>query len=374
MIKTTNWLGGLLLAVSFFTGCGSDNAYDGTTGLGGGGVTSSETIASLSSIQTNILQKNANDFQEALEDMKKTLASKDNNLTQNTVEELQNSFRDILHKWKAVDSTYIIGKYDELLTDVPRFIEFFIKASKRQDIAAEVQDALDSTLDIEIALFKNTSKSMQALEYLLHGRQADISTLVEELNKNNHRRIDALIVVLDNLITRASSIAGFYNSDTLFIADTTKALNSLSNQLVQSAFDLREKRIGEPAGFVGNNAGHTIPTNFAYYNSNNSFFEAKAILEAHRQIMGVQSFENLGSFAAANGATMIVGKIRERITEALSILEKLGPFNEVVTEAGIQDANLEKFYGVVRALESDYQQSLINSLDLTANIIDADGD
>lgn len=373
MKKTISWLGSILLVSSLFTGCGGDNAHDGKTGLigGSGGV---GTANALSSIQKNILQANADDFLKSLDNMSTSLVSKDTNLTNTHVEDLQSSFVKILKNWKAVHTTYIAGKYDTALTDTPRFIEYFIKASKRQDIPADVQSALDSTTEIKAALFKNTSKSMQALEYLVYGKQESIENLVIALNKNNHRRVDGITVVLESLKVRATSIADFYKNDTEFVSDTTRGLNALSNQLVQSSFDLREKRIGEPAGIVGNSSGNTNPSGLPYYNSKNSLLAAKAILETNKKMMGIQSFENFGSFAIANGASSIVTQIRDKIDEALALTEKLAPLDEVITDAGIQDDNVEKLYNVVRELENFYQQSLIESLDLTAQLVDADGD
>lgn len=372
MKKTINWLGGLLLVASFFTGCGGDNAYDGKTGLtgGSGGVGTSDA---LSSIQKNIFQANANGFIEELTNLENMLNAYDKNLTTEDVERLQSSFIDIIQKWKAVEVSYVIGDYDDLLLDIPRIIDFFIKSSKNQSIPNDVQNALDSTTEIKAALFKNTSKSIQALEFLIYGKQSTKADLVLAMNKDNYRRVDALKVVVESLKKKGSLISDFYASDKKFIADTTDALNGLVNALVQSSFDLQEKRIGEAAGFIIKTKDNPDATKLEYYNSKNSIVSVKAILDAHNQIMGQQSFANLGSFATANGATAIVTEIREKIDNALVFANQI---NSLEDELNAQEmsASVKKLYSEVKALEGIYHTSLINSLDLTARIIDADGD
>ena len=371
--KTTIWLGGLFLSLSMLTGCGGSNAHDGKTGLIASGGSNTDTGSALQSIQKNILIADSNDLVTKLSSMEQLLNSYEQNLTQTDVGKLQNSFKDILKAWKAVHTLYIAGKYDNLLLDTPRFIEFFVKASKRQDIPAEVQDALNSSSTIENALFKNTSKSMQALEFLIFDIQKNASDIVALMNKDERRRIAALKIVNANLKKHASVIADFYLSQTDFVSDTTKALNSLVNQLRQSAFDLREKRIGEPAGLVAKTKDNPDPSTLAYYNSKSSLFAAKAILEAHRNMMGTSSSGNFGTFAATNGASQIVTNIRASIDASLSIIAELDLLEEAITTTGV-DPKVEILYAEIQKLENIYTQSLIESLNLTATLIDADGD
>lgn len=377
MQNKTSWFGGLLLVVSlflgtFFSGCGGDNAHDGKSGLtgGSGGVGTGDA---LSSIQKNIFQANANGFIEKLSTLESTLKSYDKNLTEADVETLQRAFIDIVQTWKAVEVSYVIGDYDDLLLDIPRIIDFFIKASKNQSIPNDVQHALDSTTEIKAALFKNTSKSIQALEFLVYGKQATKADLVLAMNKDNYRRIDALKVVVESLKKKGSLISDFYNNDKKFIANTQDALDALVNALVQSSFDLQEKRIGEAAGFIIKTRDNPDAKKLEYYNSKNSIMSVKAILKAHDEMMGQQSFANLGSFASANGATAIVTEIREKIDNALVFANEINSLEDELNAENMS-ASVKKLYSEVKALEGIYHTSLINSLDLTARIIDADGD
>ena len=126
MQKTINWFGGLLLVVTLFSGCGGDNAHDGTGLLAVESSGSEEAF--LKSIQENILQDNADAFVLSLSTMETTLKAYKQDLTSSDVQNLQSSFLTIMQNWKAVESTYVAGSYDRLLIDTPRLIEFFIKA------------------------------------------------------------------------------------------------------------------------------------------------------------------------------------------------------------------------------------------------------
>ena len=377
MQNKTSWFGGLLLVVylflgTFFSGCGGDNAHDGKTGLtgGSGGVGTGDA---LSSIQKNIFQKNINEFVDALNTLESNILLYDENLTETDTDKLQILFVELIPKWKAVESTYVAGDYDSSLIDSLRYIEYFIKASKKQNIPADVQDALNSTGKLDDLLFKNTSKSMRALEYLIFDTQKSPADLVILMNRDNRRRIDALKIVLASLKSRTAPILNFYKNDTLFVSDTTDALNSLVNVLVDSAFNLREKRIGEPAGFVVKTKDNPRPSTLEYYNSKSSINSVIAILNTHKAIMGESSYKNLGSFASENGAADIVASIRENIDKSLGFANQINSLEDAIASDPM-DSNVKKLYDEVELLQSNYFSSLIDSLDLTAKIIDADGD
>lgn len=364
------WLGVSLLSLTLFTGCG-DNAYDGT------GLKSvqdnSKSEESLSSIQKNIFLKNINEFADALNTLESKVLLYDKNLTSTDTSKLQILFVELIGKWKAVETTYVAGEYDSSLIDSLRFIEYFIKASKNQDIPADVQDALNATGNIDNLLFKNTSKSMRALEYLIFDTQKSSVDLVILMNKDNRRRIDALKVVLASLKSRTNPILNFYKNDTLFVSDTTAALNALVNVLIDSAFNLREKRIGEPAGFVVKTKDNPSPSILEYYNSKNSITSVIAILNTHKTMMGEKSYKNLGSFASENGAADIVRSIRENIDNSLGFANQINSLEDAIASDPI-DPNVKKLYDEIKLLQDNYFSSLINSLDLTVKIIDADGD
>jgi predicted lipoprotein len=370
-MKKTVYIGLILMVLSFLTGCGADdNDYDGKNGL----IQNPSTpVDALSSLQEKVFQAHANGLNEALNALKTTLNGLDTNLTTSDVTNLQNSFTSIMKEWKSVQATYVAGDYNSSLIDLPQFIDFF-HTGKNLDVASDVEIALSQTTSIESSLFRNSSKSLTALEFLVFGRQTPTSELVVNINKNRSRWIDALKIVVDTLLKRTVSISNFYTSDIAFKANTTDASNALVNALIDSSYKLKEHRIGESAGYVVKYKDDPDASRLEFYNSKRSLEAIKAILVAHNEVMGEQSYENFGSFAIANGADTVVQKIRTNLINSLAIVEEFStPIESVITTSSV-DNKVKRLYDEVAKLQQTYFESLINALNLTAEIIEADGD
>ena len=100
----------------------------------------------------------------------------------------------------------------------------------------------------------------------------------------------------------------------------------------------------------------------------------KAILTTHNEIMGEQSYANFGSFAADNGAAIVVTSIRENLTKSLALLNEFSTPIEDAISPTVVDAKVVSLYNEMVALQESYFTSLIAALSLTAQIIEADGD
>ncbi|CAA6800585.1 MAG: Unknown protein [uncultured Sulfurovum sp.] len=358
------------LILSFFTACGGgENAYDGENGL----INTSTTADAFSSMQSNVFAKNANELTSNLSTMHSLIESFDSNLSSSEVESLQTAFVNVMTQWKSVQATYIAGDYNSSLIDTPQLIDFF-NTGKNADIAADIDQALNSSSSVQASLLTNSSKSITALEYLVFGKQSSTAQLVTAMNTNGKRRIETIKVVVDNIQSKITAINDFYKHDTQFVSDETEALNTLVNALVDSAYKLKEQRIGEAAGLVVKYKDNPDATRLEYYKSKKSLEAMKAILTAHNEIMGEQSYENFGSFAADNGALTVVSNIRTNITTALGILEEFStPIEDAISPTAV-DSKIETLYNEMVKLQENYFTSLIASLSLTAEIIEADGD
>ena len=361
----------ILLAITvLFAGCGSDNAYDGT-GLIGSNTTTVQENAMVS-LQTEVFQKHADALQESIAEMRNSISTFENNLTVSDVSSLQTKFENIMRAWKSVEAGYIAAEYDETMIDTPSFIDYFHTGNV--DVASDVQAALDQSGDIEGELFKNSSKTITALEYLLFGMATPLDEMVGLMNQDAQRRLDATGVVLKNLEAQSSKIATFYHNDTKFAANTTDASNALVNVLIDSAYKLKEWRIGEPSGIAVKYAGNPDSNRFEYAKSKYSLEAMRAILLTHQEIMGEQSYANFGSFASQNGAQTVVIAIRKQIDDALGVLDQFNtPIEEVIIGTKV-DAKIDTLYTATKELQRLYYESLIQALSLTAEIIEADGD
>lgn len=360
----------LLMSLSFFTACGGgDNNYDGENGL----INTSTSDDAFASMQSNIFAKNANDLNMNLDAMTTLLDGYDSNLSTEDIEDIQTAFVDIMTEWKSVQATYVAGDYNSSLIDTPQLIDFF-NTGKNADIASDIDKALNSSNSIEASLITNSAKSITALEYLIFGEQSSTTDLVTAMNISDKRRIETIKIVTNNIKGYATTISNFYSNDTQFIADETEALNTLVNALVDSAYKLKEQRIGEAAGLVVKFKDDANATRLEYYKSKKSLNAMRAILTAHNEIMGEQSYENFGSFAADNGASTIVSNIRGNINTALSLVNEFStPIEDKISPISV-DSKVELLYNELVILQENYFSSLIASLSLTAEIIEADGD
>lgn len=361
-----------LLAIALLlSGCGGDNAYTGTGVIGG--ETSESQKDALASLQENVFIKDSASLLNSVTELKTKVESFDTNLTEDDVTQMQNDFKEVMQNWKSVQSAYVAADYDNAMIDIPQLFDYF-NTGKNLDIPADIDNALASSGNIEDALFKNSSKSINALEYLLFGHTQSISEVTDLMNIDNRRRIDALEVVAKNLETLSGQIADYYKTDTKFVANTEDASNSIVNVLIDSSFKLKEWRIGEPTGIAVKYKDSPDPARLEYVKSVLSIEAIKAILQSHQHIMGKQSYGNFGSFASDNGAASVVADIQIKIDDALEIVNAFSkPLEDLITTTSY-DPQLDNLYAIIKELQELYFTSLIQALDLTAEIIEADGD
>ena len=371
-MKRIVYLAIMVLMTSFFVACGEDNAYDGENGLGG---TSSAANANdvLVSMQKNILLANAQNLVHTLEAVESKLTALDSNLTTTDLKALQRDFVVCASLWKKVQAVYVAGELSDAMLYVPDSIDFFNKG-KNLNVATDIDNALGLEGNISARLLRRSSKSLTGLEYMLFAEQASLSDLLLLMNKDNRKRVEAIQISIHVLLENAQLIEAFYRNDEKFIAEVKESSNILVNVLVQSAFDLRELRIGEAAGYIVKTMDDPNPRRLEYYKSKKSLEAIEAILEAHNEVMGKQSYTNFGSFASENGAEAVVKKIQSNLDNALAIVHAFtGPIESSVTAIAV-DAKVRKLYDEMTDLQKNYFESLINALDLSADIIEADGD
>ena len=349
----------LVALIVLLNGCGSGN--DSPTAL--------PEVNAFESLQTNVLEAHGNALISALEEAEQPLTG---TLSQSDVETLQNNFETIMKEWKSVQNAYVAADFDSALIDIPQLMDFF-HTGKSLDIASDVDTALASTVNIEDALFKNSSKSITALEYLVFANGESLSQIVTLMNANNGRRIEAIKVSLAYLKVKAQIIAHFYKNDSKFIADDLDAANSVANVLIDSAFRLKEFRIGEPAGIVAKYADDPDPERLEYLKSELSLVAVKAILLTHQEIMGEQSYENFGSFAIENSAEEVVTNIRVQLKLALGLVAEFSTLEDAISTTAI-DPKIQTLYDTIKELQRLYFESLIQALNLTEEIIESDGD
>jgi len=352
----------VLSLVLLLNNCTGDNAYNGSDLIGSDYAPTQTQEDVLRSLQTNVFVAHSKAFVSALEETSNHIVVLEDNASTASITSLKSDFKKVMIEWKSVEASYVAVDFNDDLIDTPQFIDYF-HTGKNLDVSDDIIVALAQSGNIADYMYKNSSKSITALEYLIFGS-----------DPFNTRKKEALSLVIENLITHAKHIADFYAQDTQFISNVEDASNSLVNVLVDSAFKLKEWRIGEPSGIAQKYKDNPDASRFEYEKSQYSLEAIKTILLTHQEIMAVQTYSNFGDFASDNGASSVVTSIRDELANAISIVDSFDtPIEESVSSVTV-DTKVKNLYNSIDTLQTLYFESLISSLNLTAEIIEADGD
>ena len=263
------------------------------------------------------------------------------------------NFTKLVKNWKKVEAMYFAGKIDEDYIDTPRYIDVY--HNLKEDLHKQIKRALDSGDKPRIALFKNSFRTINALEYVLFND--DKITKREKLFAN---------MILDTIISNLEDIQGVYKNYLNSTSKGEKWENSMiMNTLISSSYKLREWRIGEPAGLATKYKGEKDNSRAEYYLSKNSKNAIEAILNAHEEVIGDKEYKNFATMAKNAGASESISAAQEALkaTQEKLHLIKNDDFS-----------NAKELFDAAKDFHNAYYLSLITDLSITAKILDADGD
>jgi uncharacterized protein YsxB (DUF464 family) len=248
---------------------------------------------------------------------------------------------------------YFGGDIDENYIDTPRYIDVF--HNLKEDLSAQMQRVIESKDEPNIALFKNSFKTINALEYILYNDK-EITQREKELAK----------AVIDNIISHLNDIKEVY-TNYLNGQQKEEAWEDavVLNTLIASTYKLKEWRIGDPAGFTAKYKNDLDNTRGEYFLSQNSFNAIKAIVNAHEEVVGNKSYYNFASMAKQSDAKNEIKEVHVAIEEIKIALSKIKKDDF---------KNAQELYKAVSNLHNAYYLSLTTQLSVTAKILDADGD
>jgi hypothetical protein len=244
------------------------------------------------------------------------------------------NFKNFMVSWKKVEAFYFAGDINEDYIDTPRYIDTF--HNLKENLSIQMQRVIDSKDEPQIALFKHSFKSINALEYVLFNDKT--------ITKREQELADAII---DSIVSHLNDIKMTYEEYLSRDKKDEQWENGLiMNALISSTYKLKEWRV-------------IVPQKEKEYTlSNNTNNAIKAILEANEEIVGDQSYYNFASMAKESGA-------KKETLEAQTLLK-----NAIKT---LKD-NPKNLYEAVNKLHVSYFLSLIEQLSITAKILEADGD
>ena len=262
------------------------------------------------------------------------------------------NFTNFLKSWKKVEALYFAGDINEDFADTPRYIDVF--NNLKEDLNSQLKRAIESKDEPKVALFKNSFKSINALEYILFNDK-DISKREKELS----------VVILDSIISNLEEINKVYKNYLVSPKDEKWENALVINTLIASSYRLKEWRIGNASGNSSKFKNDAKNERAEYFLSQNSFAAIDAILDAHNQIVKKNPYYDFAAFAMDKGAAIqllvVIDKIKE-MQDELKVLPK-----DDFTKAN-------KLFNNAKDLHNAYYVSLIEQLSITGKILDADGD
>ena len=263
------------------------------------------------------------------------------------------NFTNFLQSWKKVEALYFAGDLNEDFLDTPRYIDIF--NNLKEDLNSQMKMVIESKDDAKTALFKNSFKTINALEYVIFND-----------NEITKREKELSIVILNSMISHLEEIKTVYETYLLKPTKDEKWENALViNTLIASSYRLKEWRIGNASGNSSKFKNDIKNERAEYFLSQNSFNAIDAILEAHNQIVKKNQYYDFAAFVMDKGAAIqllvVIDKIKE-MQDELKVLPK-----DDFTKAN-------KLFNSAKDLHNAYYVSLIEQLSITGKILDADGD
>lgn len=290
-----------------------------------------------------------NDINNAIKDI--------NNITkaieEKNIDKSKTEFTNFVKSWKSVEAFYILGDINEDFIDTPRYIDIFHNGN--EDITKQLDRAIKSDDEIRIVLFKNSLKSINALEYILFAK--DIKN--DRVNKIAQAITSKLNIYLNEI--KDEYIASKDN----FLSELKKANSFVINALIQNSYKLKEWRVGDILGLTKKYENNPDNTRAEYYLSKNSAPAIEAILLTYKKIFNDKDFEDYGNYLSKIIKGNQVVKLKESINKALRLVKKIK--NDDFT-------NADELYEELNNIHVFLFLEIIEELSINAKIIEADGD
>ena len=264
----------------------------------------------------------------------------------------EKNFTQFVKSWKKVEALYFAGDLNEDYLDTPRYIDVF--NNLKEDLNSQMSRVISSNDEVKTALFKNSFKTINALEYLLYSSK-ELNDRKKEIGRE----------ILNSIIKNLEDIKTVYETylKNPIIKDDDNA--KLINTLVASSYRLKEWRIGNPAGFSAKYKNDTKNSRAEYFLSQNSFEAIDSILDAQKEMIANEGYINLLNLAKDKNATNELEAVIAKIDEAKKELKSL-PKDDFT--------NSKKLFDLASQIHDLYYITIIDKLGLKAEILDADGD
>lgn len=300
----------------------------------------------LKNLYDNVILTNVNNTLLELKNIEEALKVKD-------TKKVQNSFEYLVKNWKSVEAFYILGDLNDEYIDTPRYIDIFHNGN--EDITQQLDRAIKSTDEIRVVLFKNSLKSINALEYVLFTKD------IKDSRVNN-----IALKIVSKIKSLVEDMKEEYkNLEPNFLSNIKKANSITINAIVQNTYKLKEWRIGEVLGLTKKYEGNPDNKRAEYYLSKNSANAIEAILTTLKNIFDNDKYEDYGDFLLKITDEKQVKRLRDSINKSILLTQKIKDDNF---------SNSKELYEEVSKIHVILFLEIIEELSINAKILEADGD
>ena len=289
------------------------------------------------------------DVQRAVKDiksLKEAVVKKDERKSKEEFSKLVNS-------WKSVETFYILGDINEDFIDTPRYIDIFHNGN--EDIREQLDRAIKSKDEIRVVLFKNSLKSINALEYMLFSK--DIK---------NKRENKIILTILDRITSHLNDIKDEYIlQKAKFLSDLKKANAVTINAIIQNTYKLKEWRVGDIAGFTKKYEDNPDNKRAEYFLSKNSSNAIEAVLNTYKNILDNKEFTDYGDYLIRLTDGKEMKRLRESLNKSLELVKQI---------KNDDFSNAKELYENINTIHVVLFVEMLEELSINAKILDADGD
>ena len=327
----------------------------------------------LKSIQNNILIPDSKKTLNASWSLSESLKQLKNKPSKESLRQSQKAFLQLMLSWKTVEALYTAGNLDEDMIDLPRYIDVF--HSGNESIEKQLERSFKSQKKVRTLLFRNSTRSINALEYVLFSG-ANNDVIMRSMMDNNGQRIKIALAINHSITDNLEEIHRFYFQDKTFVQLGKQSIEDLVNVLIDSSYKLLTWRIAEPAGLGEKYRGKPDSKRLEYLLSDGYFQSVNSILSSYQKILDSQEYLELGNLGAAQGVKEEINIVRKHIKDSILKTQRLIEMREkgYPAEEIILSKNYLQLHRSLTRLHNSFYILLIEALGLKSKIIEADGD
>ncbi len=305
----------------------------------------SENKEVMTNLYEKVIVKDIDRTINSLKSLKSSIKNKD------LIETKQN-LKELIKSWKSTETLYVLGDLNDDFIDTPRLIDIFHNGN--EDITKQLDRAIASKDKIKIVLFKNSLKSINALEYVLL-----------EKNIKKQRVNEIALAIVDRIAMHVNNIKKEYElKKAIFINDLKKSNALVINALIQSSYKLKEWRVGDVVGISKKYKGKADNKRAEYYLSKNSANAIKAILNTYKNVLNNPSFNDFGDYLEKLDASGLK-ELRKSIDKSIELVNKI---------KNDDFFNQQKLFEELNKIHVILFVEMVEDLSINAKILDADGD